>query len=169
MALIPKEDRDPVGKALYVEFVRGMYTYQMVITPTCAGNEGQLFSPCIATRRISSYHPRKKWRVEMPLGKKTAQIFRRDPYGELEQESDTEALRKNIGELSERIYSDTFTNLINQKYEVIMKPISFEVSFGEVQYLHEQTKMPVTLYRRIERVRKNQGYPENIVPAVAAD
>lgn len=163
MALLEKQERDPVGKALYVEFNKSLYTYQVIIAPPANGNNGEILSGAVITRRISTYHPRKKWSVSTLSVRTTRDTLTLDPYGEFEKVSDLETARRKVITLMSYAYQDSFTNLKNQGWEIIWKPLAVEVSLGEMQKIQKEAKLPISLYRRIERARINQGYPEELV------
>jgi len=163
LALLEKLDRDPVGKALYVEFNKAYYTYQLIIVPPATGNNGEIYCGAIASRRISTFHPRKKWMITTLSLRATRQLLALDPYGEFENVTSPEGAREKVLTLASYAYQDNFSNLKNQGWQIIWKPLAVEISLGEMKSVVGDTKLPISLYRRIERARINQGYPEALV------
>jgi hypothetical protein len=153
-----KDKKDVAGKALYLEFRKGQYTYQVITTPLTVGADNSTIVPFTTLRRrISTWHPRRNWGVD----KSRLTGFSRDAYGDFEK--DTRQVRDaDLANLVGSLMTNQFASLVSQGWELYKHPLVVEFNYDELDIVHNG-KMPVPLYRRIERVRKNQGWPESLV------
>jgi hypothetical protein len=153
-----KDKKDVAGKALYLEFRKGQYTYQIITTPLTIGADNSTIVPfSTLRRRISTWHPRRNWGVD----RSRLSGFTRDAYGDFEKSSlgDRGA---DIQNLVGSLLTNQFSSLVSQEWELYKTPLVVEFNYDELETI-ANGKMPVPLYRRIERVRKNQGWPETLV------
>jgi hypothetical protein len=153
-----KDKKDVAGKALYLEFRKGSYTYQTVLVPLSIVADNSMAAPFkILRRRISIWHPRRNWSADVSRKKD----FSRDAYGAFEKQDYASSTEK-LGTLIEGLYGSQFASLVNQEWEIFKNPLVAEFNYDELETV-ASGKMPVSLYRRFERIRKNQGWPEELV------
>lgn len=152
-----KDKKDVAGKALYLEFRMAQYTYQTVVVPLTVIADNSAIVPLTSIRRrISVWHPRRNWGFDRSQIKN----FPRDAYGAFEKGS-AEERNSDLQSLSSGFYSTQYDNLVRQGWELYKTPLVVEFTFEELETV-ASGKMPVALYRRIERVRKNQGWAEEL-------
>jgi hypothetical protein len=153
-----KDKKDVAGKALYLEFRKGSYTYQTVLTPLTITADNSSSVPFkILRRRISVWHPRRNWSADLSQKRD----FSRDAYGAFEK-NNFDSRSDDLKELIGNLYGSQFTQLVNQGWSLFKTPLVAEFTYEELETV-ASGKMPVSLYRRFERVRKNQGWPAELV------
>jgi hypothetical protein len=153
-----KDKKDVAGKALYLEFRKGQYTYQIITTPLTVGADNSTIVPfSTLRRRISTWHPRRNWGVD----RSRLKGFTRDAYGDFEK-SPIQDRSVDLENLLGSLMTNQFASLVSQEWELYKHPLVVEFNYEELDTIHNG-KMPVPLYRRIERVRKNQGWSESLV------
>lgn len=153
-----KDKKDVAGKALYLEFRKGSYTYQTVLVPLTIIADNSTAAPFkILRRRISIWHPRRNWSADVSRKKD----FSRDAYGAFEK-NDFASNTENLVSILEGLYGSQFTQIVNQEWTLFKTPLVAEFNYDELETV-ASGKMPVSLYRRFERVRKNQGWPAELV------
>jgi len=154
-----KNAKDAAGKALYCEFRKDNYTFQLVISPNYVDQTGKVQGVTKTSRRISTYHPRRNWSVDKVYPNRLTD-FKRDAYGEFEQVDKPVAVSYAESTLHQ-LYGQLFSNLSNQSWSLYKKPLVVELTYGEAETL-QSGKLPVSLYRRIERVRTSQGWADSL-------
>lgn len=154
-----KTEKDSAGKALYCEFRKDNYTFQLILTPNLVNKDNQVEGAYKVSRRISTYHPRRNWTIDK-IHASRLPGFARDAYGEFEK-VDLDTATAYAGLTIDLFYGNLFNNLTNQEWKLFKNPLAVEVTYGEIESLRT-SKIPVSLYRRIERVRKNQGWAESL-------
>lgn len=155
--MITKDKKDSAGKVLYCEFRKGSSTYQLLVTPPAIGLDNQPAKATIIRRKVSVWHPRRNWNVDYS----SALPNDRDSYGEFSK-LDSYAVKTISSSVLEGFYGSQFSNLVNQEWELYKKPLVAEFTYEELDTIQQSGKLPVSLYRRIERVRKNQGFAESL-------
>jgi hypothetical protein len=153
-----KNDKDVAGKALYCEFRKDNYTFQLIITPNLVDKNNNVQGMAKASRRISTYHPRRNWSIDKVYSNRV--VFPRDAYGEFEKVDKDTAVNYSQNTIG-LIYGNLFENLTNQSWSLYKKPLVVEFTYGEADTL-QSGKLPVSLYRRIERVRTSQGWADSL-------
>ena len=155
-----KTKKDAVGKALYLEFRKDQYTYQVVITPHAITLENEVVPPAFIRRRVSVWHPRRNWqldklnRVETPT---------RDADGNFEQNS-VEVGVENFAETAYGFIKGQFNNLLAQDWKLYERPLVVEFSYEDLTAIRDG-KTPNQLYRRIERSRKAVSWSDELFNA----
>lgn len=155
-----KTKKDAVGKALYLEFRKDQYTYQVVITPHAITLENEVVPPAFIRRRVSVWHPRRNWqldklnRVEVPT---------RDADGNFEQNS-VEVGVENFAETAYGFIKGQFNNLLAQDWKLYERPLVVEFSYEDLSAIRDG-KTPNQLYRRIERSRKAVSWSDELFNA----
>lgn len=152
-----KTKKDAVGKALYLEFRKDQYTYQVILTPHAVSLEKELIYPTFVRRRISVWHPRRNWNIDKL---KVDNALSRDANGNIEQFASDISVQSVIDEIYQK-FGRNFENLLAQGWNLYQKPISVEVSYEDLDLLKDG-KMSNNLYRRIERSRKAFDWTESL-------
>jgi hypothetical protein len=162
MAEITNPSATKVGEALYLEFRKGVNTAQVIITPEALTSAGVYVPTSTWRRQISQWSPRKQWSLYTPEG----EVVRgRSENAKL---SGSLGIGNSAGGASE--YSaeallpltTTLNNLINNEWALFEKPIVVEFSEEDLaNTINNET--PQALIRRILRVRKEFGFPEELI------
>lgn len=155
-----KNEKDCAGKALYCEIRRENYTFQLILTPNLVDRFGAVAGLVKASRRISTYHPRRNWNIEKLHAGHLASVTR-DAYGRFEA-LDLDSAVAHAETTYSKIYGNVFANLNNQGWTLYKKPLVVEFTYGEFDTLNSG-KLPISLYRRIERVRTSQGWSKSML------
>jgi hypothetical protein len=151
-----------VGEALYLEFRKGVNTAQVIITPEALTSAGVYVPTSTWRRQISQWSPRKQWSLYTPEG----EVVR----GRSENAKLSGSL--GIGNSAVGAYeyateallplTTTLNNLINNEWALFEKPIVVEFSEEDLaNTINNET--PQALIRRILRVRKEFGFPEELI------
>jgi hypothetical protein len=157
-----KTKKDSVGKALYLEFRKDQYTYQVIITPHAISFENEIVSPAFMRRRVSIWHPRRNWQIDK-LSR--AIVPNRDAYGAFENNP----IEVGVENYAENIYGyikSQFNNLLAQDWKLYERPLVVEFSYEDLSAI-QSGKTPNQLYRRIERSRKAVSWSESLFNEVA--
>jgi len=154
-----KSLRDSAGKALYLEFRKPGYTYQMVIAPSVVGLDGRATRLTTMSRRMNTVQARKNWGFASSFQAPNAI----DPDTNLFISKDDEQA-KEIGASALNFVTSTLSNLFHKEYKLFKNPIAVEISYEEIQSL-QANKTPASLIRRIQRNRVAQGFGEEIAYA----
>ncbi len=149
-----KTKKDAVGKALYLEFRKDQYTFQVILTPHSISLENEVVNPAYIRRRISVWHPRRNWQVE----RLNVSAPSRDAYGEFEKNPIEIGVENYVAEVFAKL-NGSFRNLVGQGWTLYEKPLVVEFSYEDLSAI-QQSKTPNQLYRRIERSRKALGWSE---------
>jgi len=159
-------DKKVVGKALYLEFRKDNYTYQMVITPPTATVDGVVIPACVMERRLSSWHPRKNWQFSS-VPTTGAFAIERDANGSF-KETDLNRAQHVGADHAHRLLSRTIDSLMHRDWKLFKHPIAIEATYKDVELI-KSGKTSNELVRRIERSRKAFNFPEALFdqPGVA--
>ena len=154
-----KTEKDCAGKALYLEFRKENYTYQMIATPPAIDVNGNFIPACAMERRLSSYHPRKNWNFTSVPTNDSFKI-ERDASGDFSQIDLTSA--GEIGALHiQRLFARTIDSLFHRGWTLFKTPVAVEVTYKDLATI-KSGKTSNDLIRRIERSRKHFGFPEEL-------
>lgn len=155
-----KTKKDAVGKALYLEFRKDQYTYQVVITPHAITLENEVVPPAFIRRRVSVWHPRRNWQIDK-LNR--VEVPTRDADGNFEQNS-VEVGVENFAETAYGFIKGQFNNLLAQDWKLYERPLVVEFSYEDLTAIRDG-KTPNQLYRRIERSRKAVAWSDELFNA----
>jgi hypothetical protein len=155
-----KTKKDAVGKALYLEFRKDQYTYQVVITPHAITLENEVVPPAFIRRRVSVWHPRRNWQLDK-LNR--VQVPTRDADGNFEQNA-IEVGVENFVETAYGFIKSQFNNLLAQDWKLYERPLVVEFSYEDLTAIRDG-KTPNQLYRRIERSRKAVSWSDELFNA----
>lgn len=143
-----------VGKALYIEFRKGGYTNQVIITPEGTSAKGYYVPISTYRRRISESAPRKTWRI-------LASIFHseRTAHGDLVKLDKDHALAT----VSERMAYNygLFNQLIDSGHKVHVKPFVVDVTPEDLDDVRNG-KTPYKVIARITRCRRALDFGESL-------
>lgn len=152
-----KTKKDAVGKALYLEFRKDQYTYQVILTPHSISLENEVVAPAFIRRRISVWHPRRNWQIDKLTKVK---VPTRDSDGKFEK-NPVEISVENYAEESFGFIKGQFKNLLAQEWKLYERPLVVEFSYEDLTAI-QQGKTPNQLYRRIERSRKAVAWDDSL-------
>lgn len=156
--------KDVAGLALYLEFRKTDYTYQVIITQPFVGRENNKpHRSRIMRRRMNSYQTRKNWHFSTATGSNARVLpdtTGRLRFTQLDQNDAKVFAAESMGGTI-----TLFNQLFHQEY-TLMKPLMVEMTYEDVETLL-QNKTPNNLVRRIQRTRVAQGFGEEIVPTTA--
>lgn len=152
-----KTKKDAVGKALYLEFRKDQYTYQVIVTPHAITLENEVIPPAFLRRRVSVWHPRRNWQLD-----KFSSVHRpsRDADGNFDQ-TDLEIGVENYAEEIFKSMSGQLRNLQSQGWQLYERPLVVEFSHEDLDAI-AQGKTPNQLYRRVERSRKALSWGDSL-------
>ncbi len=167
-----KTEKDSAGKALYLEFRKDNYTYQMVVMPNTISMDGaQVIPATVMTRRISSWNPRRNW--GFADNRRSRIVIDRDPVAGFVQ-YEAERARELAGDVFKSLdLQSTMSSLFHKGWTLFKTPLVVEFSYKDIQTA-QQSKTPNDLIRRIQRSREAAGWgesyfnPEVAVPATPA-
>jgi hypothetical protein len=167
-----KTEKDSAGKALYLEFRRDNYTYQMVVMPNTISMDGAKVVPAtVMTRRISSWNPRRNW--GFADNRRARLVIDRDPVAGFVQ-YEAERAREVAGDVFKSLdLQSTMSSLFHKGWTLFKTPLVVEFSYKDIQTA-QQSKTPNDLIRRIQRSREAAGWgdsyfnPEVVVPTTPA-
>lgn len=161
-----KSPKEAAGKALYLEFRQGVYTFQVIFTPHTIGLDGNLVAQSYLRRRVSTFQPRKKWSIDVGY-LQHFDDFERNPFtGQFLEIGDPERANKFAGIFYHQA-TYQINQLVRQDWKLYQKPLVVEFSYEDLGNIRNG-KFPTGLYRRIERSRKNLGWSESIVETPVA-
>jgi hypothetical protein len=153
-----------VGKALYLEFRKGVNTAQIIVTPEGIDNTGKYVPVSTWRRQVSSWSPKKPWRCYATANTDVVSIRKDMCIGEIKELSDPDhaltLARKTIVDLT-----TTLNNLYNADWEIIEKPLVIEFSLEDL-IATASWDTPQALIRRIGRARKEAGYPDELITEI---
>lgn len=153
-----------VGKALYLEFRKGVNTAQVIITPEGIDNTGKYVPVSTWRRQISSWSPKKPWRCYASSATEVTTARKDVCIGEIKEVADIDSAlamsRKAVVDLT-----TTLNNLYNSDWEIVEKPLVIEFSLEDlIDTVSWNT--PQALIRRIGRARKEAGYPDELITEI---
>jgi hypothetical protein len=154
-----KTEKDAAGKALYMEFRKENYTYQVIVTPALVSlDKSFVHKPYQMARRITSWHPRKNWAFN--AGDIPAALTR-DADGNFESKTDDER-NAIIGEQASTSHLRyLMDNMFARGYTLFKQPIFVEVAFKDLDMM-KNGNTPQDLVRRIVRSREGFGFPTEL-------
>jgi hypothetical protein len=153
-----------VGKALYLEFRKGVNTAQIIVTPEGIDNTGKYVPVSSWRRQVSSWSPKKPWRCYATANTDVVSIRKDVCIGEIKEMADPDSAltlaRKTIVDLT-----TTLNNLYNAEWEIVEKPLVIEFSLEDL-IATASWDTPQALIRRIGRARKEAGYPDELITEI---
>ena len=156
-----------VGKALYLEFRKGVNTAQIILTPEGILSDGTYVPVSTWRRQISTWSPKKPWRVYQAGSPEF--IERRNTAvasdKAIPQELDAD-LAKQIGFDLLSDLSETLNNLYNSDWKLFERPIVLDFSQEDLANT-KAWETPSALVRRILRARKELGFPDELIETPA--
>ena len=154
-----KTEKDSAGKALYLEFRKQQYTYQMVVMPNTISMDGTTIIPAtVLTRRISTWNPRRNWGFSD--NRRSRIVIDRDPVAGFVQ-YEAERAREIASELFKSLGLDsTLNQLFHKEWTLFKTPLVVEYSYKDITTA-QTSKTPNDLIRRIQRSREAAGWGES--------
>lgn len=161
-----KTEKDAAGKALYLEFRKDVYTYQMVMVPDIIALDGQdLTGAAVMSRRTSVWHPRRNWGFSST--RKASTLLMRDPVSGFVQ-TDADFAKSFASETIDSLaLLTTMNQLFHRGWTLFRAPLVVEFSYKDMEMIRS-AKTPTDLIRRIQRSREAAGWGESLHNAVAA-
>jgi len=161
--MIEQNEKDAVARALYLEFRKDAYTYQLVLTPdTVSMDKTRIIHSTLLSRRISAWHPRRNW--QFASARKSSRVTR-TPEGALTQ-MDLETAKAFAEYRAPHVVTFLMNNLFSKGYTLYKHPIFVEASFKDIETIAQQ-KTPNDLWRRIVRSREAFEFGDAFFNAVA--
>lgn len=150
-----------LGKALYLEFRRGAYTLQLVVTPEAIDENGEFRPTTLMRRQISEHHPRKSWRFDTAGNSQrtTRQSEVVTPEGSFKQFDLAEGKFKAKEAL--QFVKPILSQVFHQGWELQKQPVAIEFSLEDLALIRENNT-PQGLVRRILRSRDALGFDKNL-------
>lgn len=140
------------GKAVYLEFVKGTMTTQLLIMPEGMTQSRGLIPMTLFRRRISASAPRKTWK--MTSAHKTSSSLRAfAPEG-------------NIVEGMLAFVKPHIDSLRDNNWTPFKDPIVIEVTSEDLEQA-SHAKTPYKAIGRVLKVRKALGFPKELVRPTA--
>lgn len=151
-----------VGEALYLEFRKGVNTAQVIITPEVLTSAGVYVPTSTWRRQISQWSPRKQWSLYAPEGSVVATRSENAKVSGSIGNGSSFATAYEYATEALLPITHTLNNLINNEWILFEKPIVVEFSEEDLaNTINNET--PQALIRRILRVRKEFGFPEELL------
>lgn len=150
-----------VGKALYLEFRKGVNTAQIIVTPEGIDDKGKYVPVSTWRRQISSWSPKKPWKCYTSVTTELLNARKEVCIGEIKEVSDPD-IALTFAEESLADLTKTLNNLYNAEWKLVEKPISIEFSVEDLLNT-SSWETPQALIRRIGRARKELGFPEELI------
>lgn len=149
-----------VGKALYLEFRKGVNTAQIIITPEGLTTTGEFVPSSSWRRQISAWSPKKPWKCYA-----NGETSARKEYADLNKELQTAHNIATAEALAGQMLN-TLTPVLNllhlNDWELLEKPIVLDFSQEDLANTKDW-ETPSALVRRILRARKELGFPEELL------
>ena len=155
-----KTKKDAVGKALYLEFRKDQYTYQVILVPHSISLANEVVPPAFIRRRVSVWHPRRNWQLDKLT---SAPVPTRDAYGAFEQNPVEIGVEDFVSKVYAKI-AGQFANLNAQGWTLYERPLVVEYSYEDLDAI-QNGKTPNQLYRRVERSRKAVAWDDSLFNA----
>jgi len=154
-----KTGKDAAGKALYLEFRKENYTYQLVLLPDSLSLDKQTIRPArLMSRRVTSWHPRRNWAFTGPSV--SSELNKRDHNGDFELLMPDEAKNFAASRIVVMVQSLLHT-FRTRGYSLYKHPLFVEFSYDEAESV-SNSNTPNTLYRRILRNREAFGWGSEV-------
>jgi hypothetical protein len=150
-----------IGKALYLEFRKGVNTAQIVITPEGFDKEGNYVPVTTWRRQISTWSPKKPWKNYVAPSEATLAERKEQNVGKVVALPDSIDPQPMAQEMIVAL-TNTLNNLHNNKWELYKAPIVLEFSMEDLLNTKEW-ETPSALVRRIMRARKELGFPDELL------
>lgn len=151
-----------VGKALYLEFRKGVNTAQIVITPEGVLPDGTYVPSGTWRRQISSWNPKKPWKTYISSKDEYVNTRKTELATNKELTMGTIDEAKSVGiEVSDAL-TYTLNDLNNNEWKLFMKPIVLDFSMEDLQNTKDW-ETPSALIRRILRARKELEFPDELI------
>jgi hypothetical protein len=151
--------KDAAGKALYIEFRKPDYTYQVIITEGIIDLGGKSHRPRIMRRRMHSSEARKNWRFEYLVN---ADRVGTHVGGAVIQFADL-AQAKGFAAKGLSSIMTLLNQLFHSEYKMYKEPFMVELSYEEFDQIRAG-KTPTGLIRRIQRTRVAKNFGEEVAP-----
>jgi hypothetical protein len=151
-----------VGKALYLEFRKGVNTAQIIFTPEGIDSEGAYVPAGTWRRQISTWSPKKPWKC-YPAG--SADFVTRRKGEATSDKALSNATLDEALELGAEISNEvsvTLNNLFNNDWKLFDKPVVLDFSQEDLSNTRAW-ETPSALIRRILRARKELGFPDELI------
>jgi hypothetical protein len=153
-----------VGKALYLEFRKGVNTAQIIVTPEGIDDKGKYVPVSTWRRQISSWSPKKPWKCYTAPTTEIVNSRKDTCIGEIKEVADPDkALVMSEETLVD--LTNTLNNLYNAEWEIVEKPLVIEFSLEDL-IATASWDTPQALIRRIGRARKEAGYPDELITEI---
>lgn len=150
-----------VGKALYLEFRKGVNTAQIIVTPEGIDDKGKYVPVSTWRRQISSWSPKKPWKCYTAPSQEVVNSRKDTCIGEIKEVADPDkALVMSEETLVD--LTNTLNNLYNAEWQMLEKPIVVEFSVEDLLNT-SAWETPQALIRRIVRARKELGFPDELI------
>ena len=154
-----------IGKALYLEFRKGVNTAQIIITPEGIDKEGNYVPVSTWRRQISTWSPKKPWRCytapnETQLAERKSQCV-----SKVAENPDTDKANEEAMEMIVAL-TTTLNNLYDNKWELYKEPIVLDFSMEDLLNT-KAWETPSALTRRIMRARKELDFPDELLNETA--
>ena len=160
-----KTEKDSAGKALYLEFRKEQYTYQMVIMPDTISLDGAKIVPATTmSRRTSLWNPRRNW--GFTDSRRGSTILERDPVAGFMQVS-ADVAKEKAAEIFNSLGLETTMNSLFHKGWTLFGLLAVEFSYKDIATA-QTAKTPNDLIRRINRSREASGWGEALHNPVVA-
>jgi hypothetical protein len=150
-----EKEKKVQGVAVYAEFENVGETMQMLITPDCYSNSGNLVPMALHRRVITPVSPKKQWRTT---------TLRHESVKALLDEG-RQISEENVSEFTEqrmRYGLAMFDELIKHGWKIRQKPILTEISRFDADDIAKGNTPNKVLYR-INISRKSLGFPAELV------
>jgi len=153
------------GKALYRELVNGEQTAQVIVIPEGVTSKGSKNATTLLRRTVSKWSPRKTWQQDAAHTYKPelASALIADgttaKFVEVADEGDAELMALEALTSTQSL----LTYLIARDWTLRDTPLVLEVSVSDIDDL-AAWKTPAALMRRLLRVRKAAGFPDDLFP-----
>jgi|688.fasta_scaffold14736_21 hypothetical protein len=151
----------PVGKGVYLEFVKGQKTTQVLVLPEGMTSSHKLIPMTMFRRSISPASPRKTWKMfSSTFTSSSARAQLGSTYSGPELES-------KIAETITNFIDPLLASLHSNGYKLIKDPIVIEVTAEDLEHAR-QAKTPHKAMGRVWKVRKQLGFPKEFIQEAPA-
>jgi hypothetical protein len=155
-----------VGKALYLEFRKGVNTAQIIVTPESLSTGGSLQPAGSWRRQISTWSPKKPWRFYVGadyalMSDRRATVSASHTLVLPNPELD---VAREMGASLVGTLATTLNNLYNNDWKIYQKPIVVDYSAEDSENTVKM-ETPAALIRRILRARKELGFADELLNA----
>lgn len=135
------------GKAVYLEFINGGVTTQVLIMPEGNSSSHRLVPMTVYRRRISALQPRKTWRTQTAHYK----VVDLKAHGITDS---NEIIEKTLG-----FMLPLLRTLRTNGYTLYRTPIVVDATAEDLEHVR-QSKTPYKALGRVWKTRKALGWPE---------